>query len=36
MKVIITLQYKKGALLLKSAAAQPLVELILPIFLLTL
>ena len=31
MKVIIALQYEKGALLLKSAAAQPLIELILPI-----
>ena len=32
MKVIIALQYEKGALLLKSATAQPLIELILPIF----
>ena len=32
MKVIITLQYKKGALLLKSAAAHPLIERTLPIF----
>ena len=32
MKVIIALQYEKGALLLKSAAAQPIIELILPIF----
>ena len=32
MKVIIALQYEKGALLLKSATVQPLIELILPIF----
>ena len=32
MKVIIDLQYEKVALLLKSAAAQPLMELILPNF----
>ena len=32
MKVIIAPQYEKGALLLKSAATHPLMELILPIF----
>ena len=35
MKVIIALQYEKGALLLKSATAQPLMELsVLPNFFL--
>ena len=34
MKVIIALQYEKGALLLKSAAAHPLMELISYLFFL--